>query len=75
VKGLTVWMKNWKKNGWKASTGGTVKNDDLWRALDEAKDALSAAGVRLQLEWIKGHAGHTGNEAADRLAVNGIASP
>jgi ribonuclease HI len=64
-------MVGWKARDWKASTGLPVQNTDLWRELDAARNEVEAAGVVLKVEWIKGHAGHEGNEAADRLAVAG----
>jgi ribonuclease HI len=64
--GITSWLRNWKRNGWRTSTGQPVKNADLWRALETAVD-------RHQVEWfwVKGHAGDPGNERADRLATKG----
>ena len=62
-KGITEWMTNWKRNGWKTSARKPVKNADLWRRLDQA------AGVhRVQWHWVKGHSGHPENERADQLA-------
>ena len=60
---MTEWLANWRKRGWKTAAGKPVKNADLWRRLD-------AAAQRHQVvwHWVKGHAGHPGNEAADRLA-------
>jgi ribonuclease HI len=62
-KGMKEWLANWRKRGWKTAAGKPVKNADLWRRLD-------AAAQRHQVvwHWVKGHAGHPGNEAADRLA-------
>lgn len=64
--GITSWMRNWKRNGWRTSAGQPVKNADLWRQLETAVD-------RHQVEWfwVKGHAGDPGNERADRLATRG----
>ncbi|HEX5120254.1 MAG TPA: ribonuclease HI [Pseudonocardiaceae bacterium] len=64
--GITSWMRNWKRNGWRTSAGQPVKNADLWRQLE------TAVG-RHQVEWfwVKGHAGDPGNERADRLATKG----
>ena len=66
-QGITSWMHNWKRNGWKTAAKKPVKNDDLWRALDEAT-------LRHDIEWhwVKGHSGDPGNEAADALANRGI---
>jgi ribonuclease HI len=65
-KGITEWIANWKKRGWKTADKKPVKNDDLWRELD-------ALAARHDIEWIwvKGHAGHDGNERADQLANKG----
>lgn len=66
-KGITEWLANWKHNGWKTSARKPVKNDDLWRALDE-----QAARHEVQWHWVKGHSGHRENEIADELANLGI---
>ena len=66
--GITKWLHGWKRNGWKTSAKKPVKNEDLWRALDEAQ-----ARHRVQWDWIKGHAGHPENERADELARAGMA--
>jgi ribonuclease HI len=65
--GVTGWIHGWKRNGWKTSTRKPVKNEDLWRRLDEA-----AARHRVTWEWVKGHAGHPENERADELARAGM---
>ena len=65
--GITKWLKNWKKNGWKTAAKKPVKNEDLWRRLDEAQ-----APHDVDWRWIKGHAGHAGNERCDELARNAI---
>ena len=66
--GITSWMHGWKRNGWKTSARKPVKNVDLWLLLDEAQMRHS-----ITWEWIKGHAGHPGNERADELAREGMA--
>ena len=66
--GVTSWLHGWKRNGWKTSTKKPVKNEDLWRRLDEAQ-----ARHEVRWEWIKGHAGHPENERADALARRGMA--
>ena len=66
--GITEWLPGWKRKGWRTSTGRPVKNEDLWRRLDEA-----AARHRISWEWVKGHAGHQENERADELAREGMA--
>jgi ribonuclease HI len=67
-KGITEWITNWKKRGWKTADKKPVKNDDLWRELDEL-----AAKHEIHWIWVKGHAGHDGNERADALANRGCA--
>lgn len=64
--GITSWIAGWKRKGWKTSTGQPVKNDDLWRRLDQL-----ASQFAVDWRWVKGHAGHEGNELADRLATRG----
>lgn len=66
-KGITEWMKNWKKNGWKTSAKKPVKNDDLWRVLDE-----EVGRHKVNWHWVKGHAGIPDNELADELANRGV---
>lgn len=61
--GITKWIANWKRNGWKTAAKKPVKNVDLWQALD---DALADHDV--EWHWVKGHAGHPENERADALA-------
>ena len=64
-QGITQWIKNWKKNGWRTSDKKPVKNVDLWQALDE-----QASKHKIQWHWVKGHAGHPENERCDELARN-----
>lgn len=66
--GITKWIHGWKKRGWKTSDGKEVKNEDLWRQLDEARSRH-----KVELHWVKGHAGHPQNERADELARQGMA--
>jgi ribonuclease HI len=66
-QGISKWIHGWKKNGWKTSAKEPVKNVDLWRALDEA-----VSKHEVEWRWVKGHAGHDGNERADALANRGI---
>ena len=61
--GITQWIYNWKKNGWKTANKKPVKNKSLWIRLDEV-----ISGHKIQWEWIKGHSGHPQNERADELA-------
>jgi ribonuclease HI len=66
-KGITEWIHGWKKRGWKTAAREPVKNEDLWRVLDEL-----AATFDIEWYWVKGHAGHRDNERADALARRGI---
>ena len=68
-KGISEWIHGWKARGWKTAAKEPVKNADLWQALDEAQ-----ARHTIQWRWVKGHAGHDGNERADALANKGVAS-
>jgi len=61
--GITKWIHAWKRNGWKTSSKGKVKNVDLWQRLDALAQHHSVTW-----EWVKGHAGNPGNERADHLA-------
>jgi ribonuclease HI len=67
-QGITSWIHNWKRNGWRTSDKKPVKNVDLWQRLDAA---LQQHEVRFH--WVKGHAGHDENERADQLARDGLA--
>ncbi|TVS11287.1 MAG: ribonuclease HI [Wenzhouxiangella sp.] len=62
-KGITEWMGNWKRNGWKTAARKPVKNADLWHRLDAA-----VGRHKVRWEWVKGHSGHPENERADQLA-------
>ena len=66
--GVTQWIHGWKRNGWRTADKKPVKNDDLWRRLDEA-----AQRHKVDWRWVKGHAGHAMNERADELARQGMA--
>jgi ribonuclease HI len=66
-KGITEWMDNWKKRGWKTVNKKPVKNLDLWRELDK-----ETKRHQVKWHWIKGHAGHMENELADALANRAI---
>jgi len=61
--GVTKWLHNWKRNGWKTAAKKPVKNEDLWKRLDAAQ-----APHQVDWRWIKGHAGHAENERCDALA-------
>ncbi|MGE5516290.1 MAG: ribonuclease HI [Bacteroidota bacterium] len=65
-KGMTEWLRGWKARGWKTADKKPVKNDDLWKALDEA-----ASRHQVSWHWVRGHAGHPENERADELARRG----
>jgi ribonuclease HI len=65
--GVTSWIHGWKRNGWRTAGRKPVKNDDLWRRLDEAQSRHDVTW-----EWVKGHAGHPENERADALARAGM---
>ena len=67
MHGITEWMHNWKKRGWKTAARKPVKNRDLWQALDEA-----IARHDIEWKWVKGHDGNPGNEEADALANLGV---
>ncbi|MFW5815266.1 MAG: ribonuclease HI [Wenzhouxiangella sp.] len=62
-KGISEWMRQWKRNGWKTAAKKPVKNVDLWQRLD-----LAVARHQVQWAWVKGHSGHPENERADQLA-------
>ncbi|KPK34740.1 MAG: ribonuclease H [Betaproteobacteria bacterium SG8_40] len=65
--GIVSWIHNWKKRGWKTADRKPVKNVDLWRRLDTL-----ASGHDVEWVWVRGHAGHDGNERADALANRGV---
>ena len=66
-KGISEWIHGWKARGWKTAAKAPVKNVDLWQALDAAQ-----ARHQIEWRWVKGHAGHEGNERADALANRGV---
>ena len=65
--GISEWMDNWKRRGWKTAAKKPVKNEDLWRQLDEA-----AQRHGIEWRWVRGHDGNPGNERADALANLGL---
>jgi ribonuclease HI len=65
--GITKWIHNWKRNGWKTADKKPVKNAELWQRLDTALHTHD-----ISWHWVKGHAGHDGNERADELARAGM---
>jgi ribonuclease HI len=66
-KGITEWIHDWKRRGWRTAGRKPVKNVDLWMRLDEL-----ARGHDVEWHWVRGHAGHPENERADALANKGI---
>ncbi len=66
-QGITQWIINWKKRGWKTANKKPVKNIDLWQQLDELEQKH-----QITWKWVKGHSGHPENERADALANRGI---
>ncbi len=67
MDGIQQWMPNWKKRGWKTANKKPVKNEDLWRKLDELVSAHE-----IDWHWVKGHSGHRENEIVDQLANDAI---
>ena len=65
--GIMQWIHRWKANGWRTAGKDPVKNEDLWRRLDEASKRH-----KISWHWVKGHAGHEQNERADALAREGM---
>ena len=68
MKGITEWIHDWKRRGWRTADKKPVKNVDLWQRLDAARAAHDVKWL-----WVRGHAGHAENERADELARRGIA--
>ncbi|MCC5859423.1 MAG: ribonuclease HI [Ectothiorhodospiraceae bacterium] len=66
-KGMTEWLPDWKRRGWKTAARKPVKNADLWQELDTLVQQH-----RVHWHWVRGHSGHDGNERADALANRGI---
>jgi ribonuclease HI len=66
-RGITEWIEQWKRRGWKTAAKKAVKNADLWLVLDEV-----ASSKEIEWHWVKGHSGHPGNERADELANRGV---
>ena len=67
MDGITKWIAGWKKKGWKTASKEPVKNEDLWRRLDAAREAHDVTW-----HWVRGHDGHAMNERADALARGAI---
>jgi len=68
-KGISLWIHAWKKRGWRTADKKPVKNVDLWQRLDELAQQHEVEWI-----WVRGHAGHDGNERADELANRGVES-
>ncbi|MGX1197151.1 ribonuclease HI [Parvibaculum sp. MBR-TMA-1.3b-4.2] len=66
--GITKWIHNWKRNGWKTAAKKPVKNAELWQRLEAALERHD-----VEFHWVKGHSGHPENERADELARQGMA--
>lgn len=69
-QGITQWIHNWKKRGWKTADKKPVKNADLWQALD-----TESARHQVEWKWVKGHAGHRENEICDDIARAAAENP
>jgi ribonuclease HI len=67
LQGITEWMDNWKKRGWKTAAKKPVKNEDLWRRLEAAAQIHT-----VEWHWVKGHSGHPENDRADELATSAV---
>ena len=67
MDGIQSWLPNWKKRGWKTASKKPVKNEDLWRQLDEL-----VSQHEIDWRWVKGHSGHAENELVDQLANDAI---
>ena len=67
MSGITDWINNWKKRGWKTASRKSVKNEDLWRRLDDVSQQHEINWL-----WVKGHSGHRENELVDALANKGV---
>ena len=66
-QGMSAWIYNWRRNGWRTSDKKPIKNQDLWMALDEL-----SKNHEVQWHWVRGHAGHPMNERADQLAKEAL---
>jgi len=65
--GMESWIHSWKRNGWQTASKKPVKNEDLWKQLDE-----QVKRHQVTWTWVKGHSGHPENERADALANLGV---
>ena len=68
INSITKWLPGWKRRGWKKGDGKPVANVEIMKALDAALSRIQGQGRKVRFEWVKGHAGHELNEAADKLA-------
>ncbi len=68
AKGIRAWIRDWRRRGWRTADGKPVKNVELWQRLDELARLHDIEWI-----WVRGHAGHEGNERADMLANRGVA--
>ncbi len=70
IKGITQWVKGWKKKGWKTAAGKAVLNQDLWEILDKLADRVKSQTKAVPISWqhVRGHAGNVGNERCDTIA-------
>lgn len=67
LQGITLWVNDWKKRGWKTASKAPVKNQDLWQRLDSLNQIHT-----VEWQWVKGHSGHAENELVDQLANEAI---
>lgn len=68
-RGISEWLSGWKARGWRTADKKPVKNDDLWKQLDQL-----AQQHEIEWCWVRGHSGHVDNERADQLANRGVES-
>ncbi|OIN92388.1 MAG: ribonuclease HI [Comamonadaceae bacterium CG1_02_60_18] len=71
LKGMTEWLPGWKARGWRTAAKEPVKNVDLWQRLDAL---VGSGGHQIEWRWVRGHNGDPGNERADELANQGVAT-
>jgi ribonuclease HI len=67
MQGIDQWIHGWKARGWKTADKKPVKNEDLWKRLDTARERHN-----VHWRWVKGHSGHVLNDRADALANRGV---
>lgn len=71
-KSIRQSLHRWSANGWKKADGGEVANRGLWETMIVKLDELKYRGIKFNIEWLKGHAGHRGNQFADYMATRGV---